>query len=235
LRYGDQRNKSAKLFGISLYQQKNIELKPDGREPFNARALFSNAGLPHLSTPYLSQIPCSWGAVYFPEHWREFHDYLSVRLSEYSMKIEQNIVPDVRSNNWTKSWKKYFVELVYLRGYVMLYPNYPNFISLSTNHLEVGSHVKERSKEKQDLFLLPLMTLPDAHAPLSSGLLDLPDQTLPSWHRLPILNLTGCLTTLESMAGQGRLRRTELVGCSNDPVHQYDVRDLMCIDSTILT
>jgi hypothetical protein len=231
LRYGDPRNRSPKLFGISLYQQKNIELRLDGRKPFDARELFFNSGVPHPSTPYLSQIPCSWGAVYFPEHWREFHDYLAVRLSEYSMKIGQDIVPDVRSNNWTKSWKKYFVELVYLRGYVMLYPNYQNFISLSTNHLEVGSHVKERSKEKQDLFRLPLMKLPDAHAPLSSGLLDLPGQTLPVWHWLPVLNLTGYLTTLESLARQGQLRRTDLTGCSKDPTHEYDVRDLMCIDN----
>ncbi|KIJ65143.1 hypothetical protein HYDPIDRAFT_153126, partial [Hydnomerulius pinastri MD-312] len=88
-------------------------------------------------------IPCSWGALYFPSHWREFHDYLSIRLSQHAFPISTTVVPGVRSNKWTKSWKKYFIELVYLRGYVMLYANYEDFVSFSTNHLEVGSHVRD--------------------------------------------------------------------------------------------
>jgi hypothetical protein len=212
------------LFGISFYQQKNVELPAEGRRAFNARNLFSASGISDPSTPYLSPVPCSWGAVYFPEHWREFHAYLSLRLSEYSMRINEIVVPNVRSNNWTKSWKKYFIELAYLRGYVMLYPNYRDFISLSTNHLEVGSHVKSRTKEKQESFIVPLMQLSSP----TSGLLELPDNTLPAWDSLPVLNLTGYLATLESLAEMGRLRRTELTGCINDPAC-YDVRDLMCI------
>lgn len=217
------------MFGISLYQQKNIELPPEGRRVFNARALFASNGLPDPTTPYLSPVPCSWGAVYFPEHWREFHTYLSFRLSEYSMKINQIVVPGVRSNKWTKSWKKYFIELVYLRGYVMLYPNYDDFVSLSTNHLEVGSHVKIRTKEKRDLFLLPLMQLPMINPPSTTSLLDLPFNTLPEWDSLPVLNLTGSLTTLDVLSDMGNLRRTELTGCVHESV-QYDVRDLMCIN-----
>lgn len=190
-RYGKDRDQTAALFGISLYQQNNIELHPEGRKPFNARNLFMRSNVPDPSTPYLSQIPCSWGAVYFPEHWREFHEYLAARLSESTMDIEQIVVPDVRSNNWTKSWKKYFIEMVYLRGYVMLYPNYEDFVSLSTNHLEVGSHVKERPKEKQEVFRLPLMKLEE-----SAGLLNLPGRTLPEWRLLPVLNLTGSVVAL---------------------------------------
>lgn len=227
------------MFGISLYQQKNIELKPEGRRPFDAQALFSEHGLNHTHTPYLSQIPCSWGALYFPEHWREFHDYLAVRLSEYAFTIDQEIVPDVRSNRWTKSWKKYFIELVYLRGYAMLYPNYEDFVSFSTNHLEVGSHVKDRPKDvylqKKDLFLLPLMTLPNDtnSAILHRGLLDLPGETLPAWHSLPVLNLTGFLTSFEMLIDQGLTRRTELTKCLQSPQHGHDVRDLLCINDSI--
>ena len=227
LRHGDPSNRSPHLFGISLYQQKNVELPAEGRRAFNARSLFFASGFSDPSTPYLSPVPCSWGAVYFPEHWREFHSYLSLRLSEHSMKIDEMVVPNVRSNRWKKSWKKYFIELVYLRGYVMLYPNYPNFVSLSTNHLEVGSHVKVRSKEKQELFIVPLMPL-SSSPPLPSRLLEMPDNTLPEWSLLPVLNLTGDLTALKSLAEIGRLRRTELTGCIDDPA-LYDVRDLMCI------
>ncbi|KAF8159700.1 hypothetical protein B0H34DRAFT_654996 [Crassisporium funariophilum] len=229
-RYGNPSNRIPRMFGISLYQQKNLELLLEGRQPFNPRSLFSTSGLPYSSTPYLSQIPCSWGAVYFPEHWREFHEYLTVRLSELAatvmIDLEDDIVPDVRSNYWSKSWKKFFIELVYLRGYVMLYPNYHDFMSLSTNHLEVGSHVKIRSQEKQDLFLLPLMPL---NVPgQDSHLLELPENTLPELENLPVLNLTGSLTSLEALIEQGNLRRTQLIGCDTDTV-LYNVRALFCL------
>ncbi|KAK0218048.1 hypothetical protein IW262DRAFT_1275244 [Armillaria fumosa] len=221
-RYGEECNMSSQLFGVSLYQQKHIELHPDGRQQFNARALFQSLRLP-VSSPYLSQIPCSWGAVYFPEHWREFHDYLSVRFSEISLKIDATVVPEVRSNQWRKSWKKYFIELVYLRGYVMLYPNFADFVSLSTNHLEVGSHVKVRSKEKQDLFFLPLM-----HDSLA--LLDLPEKTLPEWRSLPVLNLTGSIALLESVVAVGRAARSEvLTGCEEEP-SLFSAQELMCVE-----
>lgn len=234
-RYGHRNNISPQLFGISLYQQKNIELKLQGRRPFDARALFHNHGLPHPHTPYLSQIPCSWGAVYFPEHWKEFHEYLAVRLSEHLFTIDEEIVPNVRSNRWTKSWKKFFIELVYLRGYAMLYPNYEDFVSLSTNHLEVGSHVKDRPggvyHQRKELFFLPLMPLPNKELTSPSpGLLDLPDQTLPSWNSLPVLNLTGSLTSFEDLIHLGQRRRNQLTGCLQPALRHYDVKDLMCVD-----
>ncbi|KAJ7050496.1 hypothetical protein C8F01DRAFT_1000676 [Mycena amicta] len=188
-RYGEERERTGSLFGVSLYQQKNTELHPDGRKAFNARDLFVASHIPDPSTPYLSQVPCSWGAVYFPEHWREFHDYLANRLSQSKMEIGANIVPDVRSNNWSRSWKKYFIELVYLRGYVMLYPNYADFASFSTNHVEVGSHVKERPKEKQDAFKVPLLELEESWRLLE----ELPGKNLPPWAALPVVNLTGFL------------------------------------------
>ncbi|KAG1907544.1 uncharacterized protein F5891DRAFT_939513 [Suillus fuscotomentosus] len=233
-RYGGPENISPSVFGVSLYQQKMIELRPEGRRSFDARALFTTDGILNPSTPYLSQIPCSWGAVYFPEHWREFHDYLSIRLSEYSMKIQENVIPDIRSNKWVKSWKKYFIELVYLRGYVMLYPNYANFTSLSTNHLEIGSHVKDQPEEeylrKKALFMLPLMPLTNASLPLFLGLLDLPEQKLPSLSSLPVLDLMGKLCLASKLLERGTKRRTELTGCSATISLTYDARELMCLE-----
>jgi len=133
------KDKSPLLFGISLYQQKNLELHIEGRKPFDARRLFNTTGIAPPNTPYLSQVPCSWGAVYFPEHWREFHTYVAYRLTDPSLSLKENIVPNVRSSRWQRSWKKFFIEMVFLRGYTMLYPNYANFSSLSTNHLEPSS------------------------------------------------------------------------------------------------
>ncbi|TFY78940.1 hypothetical protein EWM64_g5070 [Hericium alpestre] len=238
-RYGHE-DKSPQLYGISLYQQKNVELRPGGRKPFNARQLFATEGLRHSNTPYLSQIPCSWGAVYFPEHWREFHSYLSLRLSEHALPLNQDIIPDVRSNKWTRSWKKYFIELVYLRGYVMLYPNYANFLSLSTNHLEIGSHVKRLPRDiydkKKALFTVPLMQLPeDISASLpETGLLDLPESRLPSWSSLPVLDLHGKLTIDGEVIRRGEEQWSALFNCSADPV-PYDARSLLCTDQQLPT
>ncbi|KAF9268985.1 hypothetical protein L218DRAFT_890874 [Marasmius fiardii PR-910] len=228
-RYGESTGTHPNLFGISLYQQKNIELHPEGRRPFNASTLFLQNGLPE-HTPYFSQIPCSWGAVYFPEHWIEFHDYLAIRFSEMAFGLDKIIVPDVRSNRWTKSWKKFFIELVFLRGYVMLYPNYPDYMSLSTNHLEVGSHVKVRSKAKQEAFSVPLMQLPttnDKNKQLVK-ILDLPGGTLPI--SPPVLNLTGAISTIGALAAAGVLRRAELSTCAPDLSSlPFDARTLFCL------
>src|ERR1700761_94804 len=92
----------------------------DGRHSLNIPLVLSESGVRDTNTPYLSQVPCSWGAVFFPEHWQEFHDYLSLRLSEFGHDILEPVVQDLRSNTWRRSWKKYFIELAYLRGYVML-------------------------------------------------------------------------------------------------------------------
>lgn len=190
-----------------------------GRQPFNARALFSSQDFPNIpvNTPYLSSVPCSWGAVYFPEHWREFHTYLSARLDKPKGVDENSVVPNVRSNKWTHSWKKFFIELVYLQGYVMLYPNYAEFVSLSTNHLEIGSHVHIQSAaslEKRKLFVLPLMQLPSAGEIIASsvptGLLDLPGAQLPNLRDLPLLNLTGNVVTLDSLVRVGQERAKEI-------------------------
>lgn len=182
----------------------------EGRQVFNANIAF-DISTPATS-PYLSPIPCSWGAVYFPEIWKEFHVFLAQRLSEETFPITQEIVPEVRSNRWTKSWKKFFIEMAFLRGYVMLYPNYPGFVSLSTNHLEVGSHVKQLTEKKKELFQLPLMES-------FSTLLELPNQALPNWQHLPVLNLTGYLSTMQWLKEFGYSRRRELS-------ESYDVQDL---------
>lgn len=213
-RYSPEADHNPNLFGISLYQQKTLELPLKGRQPFNARSLFTSQSLNiPTNTPYLSPIPCSWGAIYFPEHWREFNTYLSSRIDKPTSIELDPIVPHVRSNRWTHSWKRFFIELVYLRGYVMLYPNFADFASLSTNHLEIGSHVQARSAMsplKRDLFFLPLMRLPPTEERgVSTGLLDLPESRLPDWTDLPVLNLTGSITTLDSLVHIGRERARE--------------------------
>lgn len=188
-------------------------------------------GLHYRDSPYLSQVPCSWGAVYFPEHWREFHSYLMVRFSEAWIPMNRHVVPHVRSNRWAKSWKRYFIELVSLRGYVMLYPNYDNFLSLSTNHLEIGSHVKEEPRsiydQKKALFTLPLMvasSAEDSNGVVKTGLLKMPKDTLPSWNDLPVLDLLGTLSSRVEIANRGQDRQQELAGCVTTAIQQSSQR-----------
>lgn len=129
--------------------------------------------------------------------------------------MDDTVVPHVRSNNWLRSWKRFFIELAYLKGYVMLYPNFEDYLSLSTNHLEYGSHVRTRTKEKQDLFEVPLLPLPpndDENGVMGkpTRLLELPGMTLPRYRDLPILNLTASLTTEDDLALARQSRRAHL-------------------------
>jgi hypothetical protein len=219
--------RSSRLFGVSLYQQKALELRPEGRRPFDAHVLFDDLDL-DPSTPYLSQVPCSWGAVYFPEVWREFHLYLALRLSEMALGIADVVVPDARSNRWPRSWKKYFVELVYARGYLMLYPNYPAWRSFSTNHLEAGTHIRSAvlvDAKRKAQFEVPL-------APRSVSLLEgLPHGRLPGWPSLPVLDLWGSVTSEDELVERGWSAMQALGTCPvqrEPPLGTYDARELLC-------
>lgn len=99
----------------------------------------------------------------------------------------------------------------------MLYPNYPNFVSLSTNHLEPGSHIKNMPEAKLDKkkkeYTVPLMRRPGSSAgkkSMSPQLLDIPYGQLPLWQKLPVLDLLADMTTLEALNSTGRARRAEL-------------------------
>ncbi|KAG9093730.1 hypothetical protein FS749_013851 [Ceratobasidium sp. UAMH 11750] len=206
----------------------------EGRRPFDPKDIFAKLQLEHAHTPYLSQVPCSWGAGYFPEHWREFQRYLALRLSEHSMPVSDLVVPDLRSNKWSRSWKKFFNEMVFLRGYVSLYPNYDHFVSLSTNHLEMGEHVPANvNQEKQKQYFLPLMQ-DTAVAKLNPGsvhevkLLDLPLSNLPEWSDLPVLDLWGDIASLEKLQSVGLARRANMMmACNTDESHE-DALQFFC-------
>lgn len=145
-----------------------------------------------------------------------------VRFSEAWLPVSRHVVPHVRSNRWAKSWKRFFIELVFLRGYVMLYPNYDDFVSLSTNHLEIGSHVKEQPRsvydQKKALFTLPLMVPPSSAVNpdqvMNTGLLNIPKESLPLWSDLPVLDLHGALSSSAEIWSRGQERQQELAECT---------------------
>ncbi|KAL1919882.1 uncharacterized protein VTP21DRAFT_1814 [Calcarisporiella thermophila] len=219
-RYGS--TKAQRLYGLSLYGPRHIELFADGRHRWHPDSSLTGTGFP-LRTPYLSQIPCSWGAVYFPEQWREFHYYLTARIEDvYGKKLQTITVPGARSNKWTKSWKKYFIELVYLRGYVMLYPNFADLKAFSTNHLEFGTHIRT-NRDKADEFAVPLMQQ-------DLILEELPGGKAPEWENLPVLDLWGKVLPFEELIRRGHQLHKEVSACPvpTDDNLIFDPSDLLC-------
>eukprot|EP00923_Selenidium_pygospionis_P038984 GHVN01067856.1.p2 GENE.GHVN01067856.1~~GHVN01067856.1.p2 ORF type:complete len:651 (+),score=59.23 GHVN01067856.1:2-1954(+) len=95
---------------------------------------------------FLLCLPCSWGAVYFPQKWRDFLEYYRMRKKH----TPQDVFPveNISSNRWRNSWKKYYIEFMALSGLYFLYPDYPRRVSFSTNHLEIGEHVWARGNER---------------------------------------------------------------------------------------
>ncbi|CAG8503107.1 7336_t:CDS:2 [Dentiscutata erythropus] len=222
-RYGTDRSLVSRLLGISLYGSKLNEINSTtGRRPYEPAEVLENTKFPNQS-PYLSQIPCSWGALFFPEIWREFHIYLNARLTDLEgPKLQTVIVPESRSNMWSRSWKRFFIELAYLRGYVMLYPNYNNSISFTTNYAEFGVHFRIKGKQK-DLWLLPLMEE-------DIVLEGLPDGHLPNYEDLPSIDLWGNLMTPQELIRIGRSFHSEISACPPNDSDEltYDPQDLLC-------
>ncbi|KAI8140001.1 hypothetical protein BJV82DRAFT_520809 [Fennellomyces sp. T-0311] len=209
------------MYGVSLYSPRSLELHPAGRRPFHPDNVLLNHYPPRM--PYVSQVPCSWGAVYFPEHWREFHEYLTIRLMDLGQDKLLNVtVPQSRSARWKKSWKKYFIELVYLRAYVMLYPNFQEFESFSTNHLETGTHVKTTVKRLNAInaFLVPLMQR-------DTILAQLPDHRLPEYDDLPVLDLWGYLRTHDELDETAANWHARVSTCPRAPGN-FDPQDILC-------
>ena len=212
------------MYGISLYAPRNLELVPAGRVTFDPNSVLLPAGYPK-HTPYASQIPCSWGGVYFPEHWREFHAYLVTRLEDLNLPKDHQerliSVPGSRSDKWKKSWKKYFIEMVYLRATVMLYPNFERFEAFSTNHVEFGTHVQsEKRNSVIGTFMVPLMKR-------DTILSQLPNQSLPLFENLPVLDLWGQVQSLDILEDIASKYHRHVSTCPRT-FGTYDPQEFFC-------
>lgn len=115
----------------------------------------------------------------------------------------------------------------------MLYPNFLNQTSLSTNHLEPGIHIGPKSRvrlEMMDEFRVPLMQPASSQSPLQTNqpsiaqLFDLPNQTLPHILNLPILNLFAKPTNISALIRYGQSLKPNQHSCS---VGEFIVRDFI--------
>ncbi|KAK8641491.1 hypothetical protein V6N13_010893 [Hibiscus sabdariffa] len=193
------------LSSISLYTPRLVEVVKE-RPRWNATEFFKQI---HPNTPYLHQLPCSWGAVFFPKHWREFYVYMNMRFTE-DAKANPVQIPKSRTNGWQASWKKFLIDMMYLRGYVSLYPNFPNQASFSTNHMEPGAHISSKDNvvrhDKAD-FEVPLL-VEDFRTLLPNG-------KLPPASKLPSLNLFNQPVSLKGLKAAGAKLGQDVLRCNN--------------------
>lgn len=193
------------LSSISLYTPRLVEVVKE-RPKWNATEFFKKT---HPNTPYLHQLPCSWGAVFFPKQWREFYVYMNMRFTE-NAKENPVQIPKSRTNGWQASWKKFLIDMMYLRGYVSLYPNFPNQASFSTNHMEPGAHISAKDnvvKHDKSDFEVPLLK-EDFRNLLPAG-------KLPPASRLPSLNLFNQPVSLKGLKSAGAKLGQDVLRCNN--------------------
>ncbi|XXG89623.1 hypothetical protein AAC387_Pa12g1582 [Persea americana] len=192
------------LSSISLYTPRLVEVVKE-RPKWNATDFFKKI---HQNTPYLHQLPCSWGAVFFPKQWREFYVYMNTRFTE-DAKQNPVQIPKSRTNGWQASWKKFLIDMMYLRGYVSLYPNFPDQQSFSTNHMEPGAHISAKDNvvrhDKAD-FEVPLLK--------EDFRLFLPAGKLPSASKLPVLNLFNQAVSLRGLKAAGAKLVQDVIRCN---------------------
>ncbi|KAM3399113.1 hypothetical protein P3S68_002629 [Capsicum galapagoense] len=200
----DPQKSLPELSSISLYTPRLVEVVKE-RPKWNATEFFKHI---HPNTPYLHQLPCSWGAVFFPKQWKEFYVYMNTRFTE-DPKQNPVQIPKSRTNGWQASWKKFLIDMMYLRGYVSLYPNFPNQMSFSTNHMEPGAHIAAKNnvvKHNKEDFEVPLLKEDFKNL--------LPNGKMPPAAKLPSLNLFNQPVSLKGLKTAGAKLGSDVLKCS---------------------
>jgi hypothetical protein len=98
----------SRWLGISLYAPKLNEIAYPAvfwnfTDIYAASEQKTVESLTEIPSAFLMQLPCSWGALYFPWWWLLFLEYSSLRLT---LQLHVADIPNSRSNRWANSWKK---------------------------------------------------------------------------------------------------------------------------------
>ncbi|KAL6076826.1 EXTL3, alpha-1,4-N-acetylglucosaminyltransferase, glycosyltransferase family 64 protein [Balamuthia mandrillaris] len=120
-----------RLAGVSLY---NIAFEEVHNRPFLERQEFTGM-------PYLLQHSVSWGALWDGYHWGRFQRWFR-KQHEHG---KEPWLPNSYTNRWSsgKSWKKYHLRFMGEEQLMTLMPNPGGNLSFSTNHVELGTNVKQ--------------------------------------------------------------------------------------------
>lgn len=119
-------------------------------DSLDADPFWRNISLPVPNT-ILSQVPNSWGAAYLAAPWQEFLRFWEVARSEVDSHIPMVTVPYSMTYQWERSWKKFLVELMYARGWTMIYPNFPDGRSFSVHFQERGQHTGKAGTSQDEV------------------------------------------------------------------------------------
>ena len=207
------------LFGISLYTPRLVET----RIPRRTIDLYRELPRPRAAgggSLFRQQLPCSWGALFFPQPWLDFHTYMNRRLYTGAPAVR---IPDSRNmrlgsavNGWSTSWKKFMIELCYLQGHTFLYPSFRNQSSFTTNHMEVGEHIggkANRFRHRPIDFTVPLLSSVEELRTLWTDANGILLGLLPL-SSLPTLDLFSLSTTPAALVAQGELAAAKIHGPS---------------------
>eukprot|EP00042_Codosiga_hollandica_P034323 m.239612 g.239612 ORF g.239612 m.239612 type:complete len:539 (-) comp54379_c0_seq2:280-1896(-) len=199
---------SRQLAGISLYTPRVGET----RSPRETLKFGKNVD----DSSFLFQWPCSWGTVFFPEIWREYHVYMATRITKLKNTDSTFKIPGSVTSTWEPTWKKYLVDMIYSRGYVFHYPNFANETSLSTNHLESGVNVHNlqgnRGAYDPKHFTVPLFGVDPVDAS-GRGLFDLA-ATPTNATNLLVFDLFGNKRSLPAIIRDGDTWKHDILACA---------------------
>ncbi|KAI9364524.1 glycosyl transferase family 64 domain-containing protein [Zopfochytrium polystomum] len=140
---------SSSCIGVSLYNQRYDEVNDREWEP----------PVSENNEPYILQMPQSWGAVYSADGWSDFLKWYTTLPTDFNP-----LVPNSMTNRWPaeKSWKKFLIRYMLMKGKYLIYPNLPGGLSLSTNNLEPGTNDRLKGKALEEMrqrFKVPLLDL----------------------------------------------------------------------------
>jgi hypothetical protein len=164
------------------------------------------------TTPYLWQSTLFHSTLFFPNQWREFHKYISLRehFGGGIPRLTDAIHRFAEGENL--ALEMYWLELLLARGYAMLYPNFDDAAAFAVQHVEADTVDAEVET--------PLLQWGELFEQVDDG--------LPDWEDIPVLDYRGGVMGWDQLDKTSRKFRDSLSSCKNFPEDSWDVRDLFC-------
>ena len=143
-----------RMYGFGLQRQNTIIGRKQVDEP--AKDITKELG---GEVFYKYQLVCTWGAVFFPQHWKEFIKWFVEHRKERSF---DPCLPNTASTLWyntkgksSRMWSIWFIRFAFEKGWYNMYLNLPDGSALVTNHREGGLNFKEHRGPSNSLTVNP--------------------------------------------------------------------------------
>jgi hypothetical protein len=191
----------SQLTGISLQNapRGNLPHSLDIRRALLLTPMYS--GWTTHSTPYTWQSTLFHSTLFFPVQWRELHQYISLRRH-----FPQPSLPPPSPYTMESLWG----ELLLLRGYTLLYPNFDEHVSFAVQHPHENEGVIGWAQ-----------------------FLDQVNPGLPNWEDLPVLDYENRVVgwrEVETRAREVREKLGEKCGFREGRHRLWLVSDLVCYE-----